>query len=84
VKDFDPTTDLIKRTKQFTINIIKLSAKVPKTIEGQVITGRMVLSATSVAANYRAVYRARSRAEFIAKLGTVVAEADETGFGWNC
>jgi four helix bundle protein len=84
VKDFDPTTDLIKRTKQFTINIIKLSAKVPKTIEGQVITGQMVLSATSVAANYRAVCRARSRAEFIAKLGTVVEEADETGFGWNC
>jgi four helix bundle protein len=38
----------------------------------------MVRSGTSVAANYRAVCRARSKAEFIAKIGIVVEEADET------
>jgi four helix bundle protein len=68
------------RTKQFAIRIVRLFKCLPKTDEARVI-GRQVLRAgTSVAANYRAVNRARSRAEFISKMGIVVEEADETVF----
>ncbi|MBH0202313.1 MAG: four helix bundle protein [Nitrospira sp.] len=60
--------------------MLKLSVGLPKTSEARVLGQQIVRSGTSVAANYRAVCRARSRAEFIAKLGTVVEEADETVF----
>ena len=80
MKDFGPTADLAKRTKEFALAVIKLSGGLPKTSEARVLGRQIVRSGTSVAANYRAVCRARSRAEFIAKLGTVVEEADETVF----
>jgi four helix bundle protein len=50
----------------------------PRTEEALVIGRQMLRSGTSIAANYRAVCRARSKAEFIAKVGVVVEEADET------
>jgi four helix bundle protein len=80
VKDFGPTQDLVKRTKEFALNIIRMSGALPRTPEARVLGHQIARSGTSVAANYRAVCRARSRAEFIAKLGTVVEEADETVF----
>ena len=80
MKDFGPTQDLAKRAKDFALNIIRLSGGLPKRSEARVLGHQIVRSGTSVAANYRAVCRARSRAEFIAKLGTVVEEADETVF----
>lgn len=80
MKDFGSTQDLVKRSKEFALAILKLSAGLPKTSEARVLGRQIVRSGTSVAANYRAVCRARSRAEFIAKLGTVVEEADETVF----
>ena len=80
MRDFGPTADLAKRTKEFALAIIKLSGGLPKTPEARVLVQQIVKSGTSVAANYRAVCRARSRAEFIAKLGTVVEETDETVF----
>jgi four helix bundle protein len=49
-------------------------------LDGRTIGGQLIRSGTSVAANYRAACRARSHAEFIAKLGTVEEEADETLF----
>ena len=52
----------------------------PRTEEARVFGRQVLRSGTSVAANYRAVCRARSRAEFIAKIGTLVEEADETVF----
>ncbi len=52
----------------------------PKTIEGRVIGNQLIRSGTSVGANYRAACRARSKAEFIAKLGVVIEEADESAF----
>lgn len=52
----------------------------PKTVKGRVIANQLMRSATSVAANYRAACRARSTAEFIAKLGNVLEEADESAF----
>lgn len=73
------TADELKlRTKQFALRIIKLVAALPKTIEGRAIANQLVRCGTSVAANYRAAYRARSRGEFIAKMGVVLEEADET------
>ena len=64
----------------FALGIVRLAAQLPKTPESCVIAQQIVRSGTSVGANYRAVCRARSRAEFVAKLGTVVEEADETVF----
>ena len=68
------------RTKQFAIGIVKLFRVLPKTEEARVIGRQVLRSGTSVAANYRAACRARSKAEFIAKMGIVVEEADETIF----
>ena len=73
------TADELKlRTKQFALRVIRLVAVFPKTIEGRAIANQLVRSATSVAANYRAACRARSRSEFVAKMGVVLEEADET------
>jgi four helix bundle protein len=69
-----------ERTKQFAIRIIRMLRALPKTDEARVISRQLLRAATSVAANYRAVGRARSRADFIAKMGLVVEEADETVF----
>ena len=66
------------RTKQFAIRIVKLFRSLPRTEEARVIGKQMLRSGTYVAANYRAVCRSRSKAEFIAKVGIVVEEADET------
>src|SRR5947209_3731610 len=70
--------ELKDRTKDFALRILKLVAALPKTIEGRAIANQLVRSGTSVAANYRSACRARSRPEFIAKLGVVLEEADET------
>jgi four helix bundle protein len=69
--------ELKDRTKQFALRILKLVAAMPKTIEGRAIANQLVRGGTSVAANYRATCRARSKAEFIAKIGVVLEEADE-------
>jgi four helix bundle protein len=70
--------ELKLRTKQFALRILKLVSALPKTIEGRAIANQLVRSGTSVAANYRAACRARSKTEFIAKIGVVLEEADET------
>ncbi len=66
------------RTKAFANRIFKLFLALPKTMEAGVIGKQLLRAGTSVGANYRAACRARSRAEFVAKLGIVVEEADET------
>lgn len=68
------------RTKLFALRIIRLVGALPKTTAGRAIGSQLVRSGTSVGANYRAACRARSKAEFTAKLGTVAEEADETCF----
>jgi four helix bundle protein len=73
-------SDLIERTKQFALRVIKLVGELPRTIEGRAIASQLMRSGTSVAANYRAACRARSKPEFIAKLSTVEEEADESAF----
>ena len=72
--------ELKERTKQFAIRVVRLFRSLPKTEEARVVGKQALRSGTSVAANYRAVCRARSKAEFIAKIGVVVEEADETVF----
>jgi len=59
---------------------MKLVDALPRTIQGRATANQIIRSATSVAVNYRAACRARSRAEFIAKIGVVEEEADETAF----
>ena len=71
---------LKKRTKQFALRIMKLVAALPKSIEGRAIGNQLVRSGTSVGANYRAACKGRSKAEFIAKLGIVEEEADESAY----
>ena len=72
--------ELKERTKQFAIRVVRLFRSLPKTEEARVVGKQALRSGTSVAANYRAVCRARSKAECIAKIGVVVEEADETVF----
>ena len=68
------------RTKLFAIRIVKTVQRLPKTDEARIMGKQLLRAGTSVAANYRAVGRARSKPEFIAKMGVVVEEADETVF----
>ena len=72
--------ELRERTKQFAIRIVKMFRSLPKTDEGRVLGKQVLRSGTSVAANYRAVCRSRSRADFISKLAVVTEEIDETAF----
>jgi four helix bundle protein len=72
--------ELKARTKQFALRVMKLVGALPRTTVGRAIGGQLIRSGTSVGANYRAACRARSKAEFAAKLGTVAEEADETCF----
>src|SRR5918993_3941179 len=72
--------ELKDRTKRFAADIVHLSRELPTTLDGRTIGGQLIRSGTSVAANYRASCRARSRPEFIAKLGIVEEEADEALF----
>ncbi|MBI3855342.1 MAG: four helix bundle protein [Planctomycetes bacterium] len=69
--------ELRVRTKEFAIKVIRFVRSLPKTEEGRVIGRQLLRSATSVGANYRAVCLARSKAEFVAKIGVVLEEADE-------
>ncbi len=62
------------------MRIVKLARALSRSAEGWVLGKQVLRSGTSVAANYRASCRARSRVEFIAKLGVAVEEADETVF----
>ena len=76
----NPTIELKERTKRFALRVIRVVKSLPKTDEARIIGKQVLRSGTSVAANYRAVCRARSKAEFISKIGVVVEEADETVF----
>ena len=70
--------ELQDRTKQFALRVLNLVDAVPHTACGRAISMQLVRAATSVGANYRSACRARSRAEFAAKLGIAVEEADES------
>jgi four helix bundle protein len=73
-------SDLAVRTKSFALQIIRLFSALPKTTEAQVVGKQVLRSGTSVGANYREAYRARSRAEFISKCGDSLRELEETAY----
>lgn len=68
------------RTKKFALRVMKLAAALPNTPIGRLIRGQILRAGTSVGSNYRAACRARSKKEFIAKLGIVEEEADESAY----
>jgi len=72
--------ELKKRTKRFALRILKLVAALPNTVQGRTVSGQLVRAGTSVGSNYQAACRGRSKAEFIAKLGVVEEEADESAY----
>jgi four helix bundle protein len=74
------TNELKARTKRFALRVMALIDALPNTVKGRVIANQIMRSATSVGANYRSACRARSKAEFISKIGVVEEEADETAF----
>ena len=65
-------------TKSFALRVLNLIEQLPNTIGGRILANQLARSAPSVSGNYRAACRARSRAEFASKLGTVAEEADES------
>src|SRR6478735_2811785 len=73
-------TELKERTMQFALRVLKLADALPNKPSGRVIANQVARSGPSVAANYRAALRGKSRADFINKITTVLEEADETAF----
>ncbi|HET9523136.1 MAG TPA: four helix bundle protein [Terrimicrobiaceae bacterium] len=69
-----------ERTKEFALRIIRLFSAVPKTVEARVLGKQLLRSGTSVGANYREAYRARSKSEFIAKCGDSLRELEESAY----
>lgn len=74
----EPPTELRKRTKQFALRIVRMCEELPSDRKGRILGDQVFRSGTSVGANYREAFRARSRAEFIAKLGDAQRELEET------
>ena len=68
------------RTKQFALRVIKLVENLPHDITSSVLGRQLLRAGTSVGANYGAVCRSKSAADFISKMGTVEEEADESGY----
>lgn len=73
---------LRERTKSFALRIVKLFRSLPRSTEAQVIGKQLLRSGTSVAANYRAACRARSKPEFISKIGIVIEEEVDESVLW--
>jgi len=72
--------EMKQRTKAFALRVIKLSSSLSKDFVARRLGDQLLRSGTSVAANYRAACRARSKADFVNKLGIVEEEADESAF----
>jgi four helix bundle protein len=68
------------RTRQFALRVIKLVENLPHDATSNVLGRQLLRAGTSVGANYRAVCRSKSPADFISKMGTVEEEADESGY----
>ena len=72
--------ELKSRTFDFGLRVIRLVRALPKTTEARAVGGQLVRSGTAVGANYRATCKSRSKAEFIAKIGVVEEEVDESAY----
>src|SRR5215216_3789605 len=75
-----PPEELRARTKSFAIAIVQFCRGLPRTDEGRLVRWQLLRAGTSVGANYRAVCRPRSDADFVSKLGIVIEECDESAF----
>jgi four helix bundle protein len=80
MKDEEAPYDLRERTKLFGLRIVRMFVALPKTDEARVLGKQVLRSGTSVGANYREAHRARSKPEFIAKVGDCLKELDETAY----
>jgi four helix bundle protein len=80
MNNLDFAKKMQERTMNFAVQVMKYFIKLPKTDEARVPGKQLLRAGTSVGANYRAVCRAKSDADFISKMGTVVEEADESAF----
>src|SRR5437762_6270726 len=69
--------DFLKRTRAFGLRVIHLVERLSRTQTAQILGRQLLRAGTSVGANYRAAVRAKSRADFISKMGTVEEECDE-------
>jgi four helix bundle protein len=74
------STELKERTMEFAVRVLRLADSLPQTVSGQTLARQVARSGTSVAANYRAALRGKSRADFANKVTIVLEEADETDF----
>ena len=72
--------ELKERTAQFAVRVLKLADALPNKTAGRTIANQIARSGCSVAANYRAALRGKSRADFVNKITIVLEEADETAF----
>jgi four helix bundle protein len=75
--------ELKTRTKAFTLRVIRLCESLPETPTAKMIRNQLLRCGSLVGANYRAACRARSKADFVSKMGIVEEEADETVYGWS-
>jgi len=73
--------DLVGRTKQFALRVIRLVSKLPKNDVGRVIGKQLLRSGTSIGANYREATRSSTKKHFTSILVTALREADETLYG---
>src|SRR5271169_5115376 len=80
MNSLEKAAELKRRTKSLAIRIVNLFRSLQRSPDAQTLGKQLLRSGTSVAANYRAVCRARSQAEFIARMGVVAEEADEAVF----
>ena len=71
-------TELEGRTKQFSVNIVRLIRSFPKTVDGIEVGRQLLRSGTSIGANYREGNRAESKSDFIHKVGIAEKESSET------
>ncbi len=71
-------SDLQKRTKEFAVRVIRMVDSLPRHRTADVLDRQLIRCATSVGANYRSAKRAKSPADFIAKMSIVEEEADES------
>src|SRR5436190_18149767 len=76
----DPEKDLRKRTKSFALRIVRMFSALQKTTGAQILGKQVLRSGTSVGANYRESFRARSKPESISKCGDCLTEVEETAY----
>ena len=73
-------TEMKRRTKDFALRVIKVAGTLSRDFVGRRLGDQLLRCGTSVAANYRAACRGRSKADFVNKLGIAEEEADESAF----